>query len=37
MYGGEAGEPDDLMHPVRNRNLTDINMFFSQQSYDALQ
>ncbi len=31
MYGREAREPDDLMPPARNRNLTDINMIFSQQ------
>jgi hypothetical protein len=36
MYGREAREPDDLMPPVRNRNLTDINMIFSQQWYDAI-
>jgi hypothetical protein len=36
MYGREAREPDDLMPPARNRNLTDINMIFSQQWYDAI-
>jgi hypothetical protein len=36
MYGREAREPDDLMPPARNRNLTDINMLFSQQWYDAI-
>jgi len=36
MYGREAREPSDLMPPARNRNLTDINMLFSQQWYDAL-
>jgi hypothetical protein len=37
MYGREAREPDDLIPPVRNRNLTDINMIFSQQCYDAIE
>jgi hypothetical protein len=37
MYGREAREPDDLMPPARNRNLTDINMIFSQQWYDAIE
>jgi hypothetical protein len=37
MYGREAREPDDLIPPVRNRNLTDINMIFSQQWYDAIE
>jgi hypothetical protein len=36
MYGREAREPDDLMLPARNRNLTDINMLFSQQWYGAI-
>jgi hypothetical protein len=27
---------DDLMTPARNRNLTDVNMLFSQQWYDAI-
>ncbi len=36
MYGTEAREPDVLMPPERNRNLTDINMIFSQQWYDAI-
>jgi hypothetical protein len=36
MYGREAREPDDLMPPARNRNLTDVNMLFSQQWYDAI-
>jgi hypothetical protein len=36
MYGREAREPSDLMPPARNRNLTDVNMLFSQQWYDAL-
>jgi hypothetical protein len=33
MYGREAPEPDDLMPFACNRNLTDINMIFSQQKY----
>ena len=37
MYGREAREPDDLIPPVRNRNLTDINTIFSQQWYDAIE
>ena len=37
MYGREAREPDDLIPPVRNRNLTDINMIVSQQWYDAIE
>jgi hypothetical protein len=37
MYGREAREPDDLIPPVRNRNLIDINMIFSQQWYDAIE
>ncbi len=36
MYGREAREPDDLMLPARNRNLTDINMLFSQKWYGAI-
>ena len=37
MYGREAREPDDLLPPARNRNLTDVNMIFSQQWYDAIE
>ena len=37
MYGREAREPDDLIPPVRNRILTDINMIFSQEWYDAIE
>ena len=36
MYGREAREPNDLLPPARTRNLTDVNMLFSQQWYDAL-
>jgi hypothetical protein len=36
MYGRKAREPDDLMPPARNRNLSDVNMLFSQQWYDAI-
>jgi hypothetical protein len=37
MYGREATEPQDMMKPVRNRNMTDPNMIFSQMWYDALE
>jgi len=37
MYAREAREPDDLMPPARNRNLSDVNMLFSQQWYDAIE
>jgi hypothetical protein len=36
MYGREATEPQDMIKPVRNRNMTDVNMIFSQMWYDAL-
>ncbi len=36
IYGREAREPSDLMPPAWNRNLTDVNMLFSHQWYDAL-
>jgi hypothetical protein len=37
MYGREATEPQDMIKPVRNRNMTDPNMIFSQMWYDALE
>jgi hypothetical protein len=37
MYGREATEPQDMIKPVRNRNMTDVNMIFSQMWYDALE
>ncbi len=38
MYRREAREPDDLIPPVRNRNLTDITTIFcSQQWHDAIE
>ena len=36
MYGREATEPQNMIKPVRNRNMTDPNMIFSQMWYDAL-
>jgi hypothetical protein len=37
MYGREATEPQDMIQPVRNRDMTDVNMIFSQMWYDAVQ
>jgi len=36
MYGREATEPQDMIQPARNRNMTNVNMIFSQMWYDAL-
>jgi hypothetical protein len=35
MYGREATEPQDMIQPVRNRDMTDVKMIFSQMWYDA--
>jgi transposase InsO family protein len=37
MYGREATEPQDMIKPVRNRNMVDPYMIFSQMWYDALE
>ena len=37
MYGREATEPQDMIQPVRNRDMTDVNMIFSQMWYDAVE
>ena len=37
MYGREAMEPQDMIEPVRNRDMTDPNMIFSQMWYDAIE
>jgi hypothetical protein len=37
MYGREATEPQDMIQPVRNRDMTDVNMIFSQTWYDAVE
>jgi hypothetical protein len=31
MYGRETTEPQDMIKPVRNRDLTDVNMIFSHK------
>ena len=36
MYGREATEPQNMIQPVRNRDMTDVNMIFSQMWYDAV-
>ena len=37
MYGREATESQDMIQPVRNRDMTDVNMIFSQMWYDAVE
>ena len=37
MYGREATEPQNMIQPVRNRDMTDVNMIFSQMWYDAVE
>jgi hypothetical protein len=37
MYGRDATEPQDMIQPVRNRDMTDVNMFFSQMWYDTVE
>ena len=37
MYGREATEPQDMIKPFRNRNMTEPIMIFSQMWYDALE
>jgi hypothetical protein len=37
MYGREATEPQGMIKPVRNRDMTDLNMIFSQMWYDAVE